>query len=189
MSYTIFFDTETGGVTPDKPTIQLAAIAIEDIGFAEVGSIELKLQFDEAKADPEALAMNHYDKSIWEKEALPPSVAKQRFDFWARPYQSVQMISKAGRPYTVGKLAGYNALTFDLPRLRELYGAAFFPFTFHVRDVLQRVLFYFDEHKVEKPKDFKLGTVCEYFNIKVDGAHDALVDVRLTAKLLKRLRG
>ena len=34
----------------------------------------------------------------------------------------------------------------------------------------------------------ELGTVCEYFGIAVEGQHDALVDVRLTAALARRLR-
>jgi len=50
-------------------------------------------------------------------------------------------------------------------------------------------MWWFDEHsEAERPKNLKLDTVCEYFSIMKPGAHDALVDVRLTAALARRLR-
>ena len=65
---TVFFDLETGGVTPDHPDIQLAAIAV-DSDLNELDSFERKIQFKESDADPEALKLNHYDASIWDSEA------------------------------------------------------------------------------------------------------------------------
>lgn len=189
MSFLIVFDTETGGVTPDKPTIQLAAVAYNEINWAECACFEAKLKFNESDADRAALDMNHYDPLVWAKEAITNAEALKKFDSWSKPYRSMEMISqRTNRPYYVGKLAGYNALTFDLPRLQALYSGQFFPFSYQVRDILQRVLFYFDEHKVAPPANFRLSTVCEYFNISAAGAHDALTDVRLAAALLRRLR-
>jgi DNA polymerase III epsilon subunit-like protein len=191
MSTIVVFDTETGGVMPQHPTIQLAAIAVDESEWKEIDSFQVKIRFDEAAADPEALRMNHYDPEVWKKEAVPPSDAARQFAQWVRPHCSIEMVSKrTGNPYTVAKLAGYNALTFDLPRLRELFGTAFFPCSYHVRDILQRAMFWYDEHPEEKrPESLKLGTVCAYFGIEVDGAHDALADARMTAALAKRLRG
>lgn len=185
--YVVFFDLETGGVEPQHPTIQLAAVAVDDLG-SEASAFEIKIAFDEAAADPEALRMNHYDRAAWAK-AVPPPNAAARFASWLRPYQSVALMSKrTNRPYHVARLSGYNALTFDLPRLRALFGDAFFPCEYLVRDVLQRALFYFDEHpNLQRPENFKLATLGAYFGLGIDGAHDALADARLTARLSRTI--
>lgn len=189
-TYTIFFDFETGGVEARHPSIQLAAIAVRDADWAEVASFEAKLKFDETAADPEALKMNHYDAEVWKAEAIPQALAASKLARWSEPYRSVEMISKrTGNPYRVAKLAGHNALTFDLPRLRELYGGAFFPFHYFVKDTLQRVLWFYDEHpEMKRPESLKLTTLCAAFGIPTDGAHDALTDVRLSAALAKAVQ-
>lgn len=177
---TVYFDTETGGVEPKHPTIQLAAIAVED--GREVSAFEQNIAFDEADCDPAALAMNHYDRALWTETAVSSAVTAARFAKWLRPYQTVTLTSKrTGNPYTVARLAGYNALTFDLPRLKALFGASFFPCEYLVRDVLQRVVFYFDETGKARPENFKLSTVAAHFGIPTDGAHGALADARMSA--------
>lgn len=173
---------------PHHPNIQLAAIAVEETNGVELASFECKLQFDEPAADPEALKMNHYSREAWRGALAPHDAVRQLCEF-ARPHRCIQMTSKrTGEPYQVCRLAGYNALTFDLPRLRSMFDGQFFPFSYHVYDVLQRVLFWFDENPGPKPESLKLTTVCQWFGISIDGAHDALTDVRLTAALRQRLR-
>lgn len=190
MSYTIFFDTETGGVEPKHPTIQIALVVIDEQDWQEVACFERKIKFDEADADPEALRLNHYDPEVWKKEAKSGPQVIAELSAFVRPYLSIQMVSKRTRAlYYVGKLAGHNAVSFDLPRLRELYGPEFFPFSYHVRDTLQRALWFFDEHPESRPENLKLGTLCEYFGVPVDeSAHDALADARLAAKLAQAIR-
>lgn len=189
MSKTIYFDLETGGVEPRHPNIQIAAICIDDSSGEEIANFECKIKFDESAADPEALKINHYTPAAW-TGAVPVAEAMQRFVRFAEPHRSIEMISKrTGAPFMVGKLAGYNAVTFDLPRLKSMFGTQFFPFSYLVRDVLQRAMFWFDEHpEVKNPGSLKLTKVCEFFGIPTDGAHDALADVRLTAALAKRIR-
>lgn len=186
--YTVYFDVETGGVQPNHPTISLAATAVDERGEG-IGCFYEKIAFKVADCDPEALAINGYTKEAWEK-AEQPSVIAEQFRVWLKPYCSIPMKSKRPpfRDYTIAQLAGYNALTFDEPRLRALFGASFCPWSYLVRDVLQRVLFYFDERpNVTKPENFKLATVCEYFDIPIT-AHDALGDARATSALAMRLR-
>lgn len=189
MSKTVYFDFETGGVEPHHPSIQLAAIVIDDSTGKELAYLEQKIKFAEADCDPEALKINHYRTEDW-VDAVSPEQTAARFSAFIGPHRSIQMTSKrTGNPYNVAKLAGYNALTFDLPRLKALFADQFFPCSYQVRDVLQRAMFWFDERPtVAKPKSLKLSVVCDHFGITVDGAHDALVDVRLTAALAKKLR-
>lgn len=180
-----YFDLETGGTEPKHPTIQLAAIAVRD--GVEVASFEQKISFSVEDCDPQALAMNHYSPEAW-TDAVPGLVAAMRFSAWLRPFCEVQKVSRAGNPYQVARLAGYNAVAFDLPRLRTLFGSSFLPCEFLVRDILQRALFYFDEMG-EPPENFKLVTVAEWLGISVNGAHDALFDVRLCAAVHRAMLG
>lgn len=186
MSYTIFFDFETGGLLPTHPPIQLASIVMKDEDWSEVASFQAKLQFEESTADPEALKMNHYDRDLWQREAIPAPQALSRFVAYAKPFLCIQMTSKSGSPYSVGKLAGHNALTFDLPILKRLFGSSFFPFSYHVKDTLQRALWFYDEHpEITRPANLKLTTLADSLGVPTDSAHDALTDCRLSAAIAR----
>lgn len=187
-TYMVYFDLETGGIEPKHPVIQLAAVAVDETG-TERDVFMARLQFNEADCDPEALKLNCYDPLLW-ADAIPPQRAVVRFSTWLQPFRSVTLTSKrTGRDYTVAKLAGYNALTFDAPRLRALFGDQFTPWSHQIRDVLQRALFWFDEHPdAPAPENFKLSTVAAYFGLSVEGAHDALADARLCTALALALR-
>jgi DNA polymerase III epsilon subunit-like protein len=189
--FTIYFDLETGGVMPQHPSIQLAAVAISDADGSELGSFERKLLFNEAACDQEALKINHYDADAWKKNAVPINRAASDFAAFAKPYACVEMVSKrTGNPYGVAKLAGHNAVSFDLPRLRDMFGTQFFPFSYHVKDTLQRAIWYFDEHpEIKRPENLKLGTLATFFGVPVDeSSHDALVDVRLSAGIAAAIK-
>lgn len=181
----VYFDLETGGLEPKHPTIQLAAIAVRD--GIEVASFNQHISFRVEDCDTAALAMNHFTPKAW-KDAVPGLVAALEFANWLRPFCEVQKISKAGNPYQVARVAGYNAVAFDLPRLRTLFGSEFLPAEYLVRDILQRALFYFDE-RGDPPENFKLPTVAAWFGLPVDGAHDALFDVRLCAAVHRAMTG
>jgi DNA polymerase III epsilon subunit-like protein len=183
---TVYVDTETGGVLPQHPTIQLAAVAMR--GDVELASFEQKIQFNEADCDPEALKMNHYTAEAW-KDAVSTAATAMRFSQWLRPFCEVERVGRSGRPYKTARCAGYN-WPFDGPRIREqVYEGSFCPLEFLARDVLQRVLFYFDETGEAPPENFKLSTVAAHFGLSVDGAHDALADARLAAKVYEAVKG
>jgi DNA polymerase III epsilon subunit-like protein len=185
VSVVVYFDFETGGVEPQHPSIQLAAVAWD--GALEMGAFEQKIAFNETHADPEALKMNHYDRQAW-VDAKSPAIVAAKFSTWLKPYCTVKKKSKAGNDYFVARLSAYNSIAFDAPRLRQLFGAQFLPAEYPVRDVLQRAVFYFDEHpEVTPPANMKLSTVCAHFNISTDGAHDALTDSRMCAELYQRI--
>lgn len=185
MSFTVYFDLETGGIEMRHPVIQLAAVAVDE-SLAECGTFEQKVAFNEAACDPEALRVNHYTAGAW-ANAIGPSLTVRAFNRWLKPFSSVTKLSQRGTPYTIAKLAGFNSVTFDGPRLKAMYAGEFFPCSYQIRDVLQRAFWWFDERAIE-PENFKLTTLCTYFNIPTDGAHDALTDVRLTIALARKLR-
>ena len=187
-SFTIYADLETGGIEPAHPNIQIAAVAI-DQDWRECGSFERKIKFDLTTADPEALKINHYSEAAW-KDAGSPGLVAAQFAEFAKPFACVKMMSKrTNNPYYVAKLAGHNIVTFDLPRIRAMFGTNFFPFSYHTKDTLQRALWYFDEHpEVDRPESLKLSVLCSFFGIATDGAHEALSDVRMAAALARAIR-
>ena len=184
----VYFDLETGGIEDTHPDIQLAAVAIDEGTWTELGSFEAKVAFDPQEADPSALALNHYTPEAWAgAESLAIVVAK--FAGFLERFRSLSMVSKrTGKPYSVAKLVGHNAATFDGPRLRRMFEKCdrFLPADPRVRCTCQRAMWWFDERGIA-PKDFKLATLCEHFGIAADGAHDALADVRLTVLLSREL--
>ena len=188
----VFFDLETGGADPSRhPITQIAAVAVDE-HLNELESFECKVRFDESAADPKALELNHYDPEVWAEKGLAPRMAADRFARFLKKYDDVLMVSQAGKPYRVAQLIGYNAATFDGPFLQRTYKelGVFLPASFRVMCLLQRVLWGFHEDPRKKPPaDFKLGTVCKYFEIPLEGAHDALADVRATVNLSRVLVG
>lgn len=183
--YTIVFDLETGGVETHHPSIQLAAIAVDD-EWREVSSFEQKIIFDEADCDPEALALNHYTPEAW-AEAASPNACSNLFSRWLAPYRSVTLVSKrTGKPYSVAAMAGYN-VAFDQPRLKALYSNSFMPCHYLMRCVLQRVIWYYEESGNTPPDSYKLSNVARELGLDPSGAHDALADVRLTAAVYRSL--
>ena len=142
--YLVFFDFETGGIEPVKPEIQLASVVIDE-GFNELAHFESKIAFDKTKADAAALGLNHYTDEAW-KDAPTAGAVAAKFARFADQYKSVEMTSKrTGNPYTVARLAGHNAATFDAPRLRRMFETAgqFMPFHPIPLDTLQLALWKF----------------------------------------------
>lgn len=186
MLSTVYFDLETGGLEEYHPDIQLAALAIGP-DWEELDCFQAKIQFDESKADPAALKLNSYDPDTWKAEALPIGQVIGEFGTFLNQHKSMQMISKrTNEPYSVARLAGHNAATFDGPRLRRMFRNTFLPAHPIPLCTLQRCLWYFHERN-EKPENYKLETLCKYFDVPLVGAHDALADVRATVGLAKAL--
>lgn len=191
-NFSVCFDLETGGLEPEHPDIQLAAVAI-DSDYNELATFERKIKFDEAKATKVALEINHYDPEVWAKEAKPLIQVCREFADFLRPYCCVAKVSKAGKPYRVARLFGHNAATFDAPRLQRMFAqtGVFLPADLRVRCTLQRALWWFDERQEDSSKvqlGSSLTTLCQHFGIPVLDAHDALGDVRMTVALAKALR-
>jgi len=184
----VFFDTETGGLLPEHPTIQLAAVAVGD-GWKEIETFERKIAFDVAKADPAALAMNHFDAAAWKGAPSERQVVDEFGAFLGR-HHSVELISKrTGNPYSVARVGGHNVVGFDLERVSAMFKrhGAFFPVEFRsVLDTRYGAVWFF-EGAAKQPKDFKLTGIAEHLGIAVEGAHEALFDVRLSIAVAKKI--
>lgn len=188
----VFFDLETGGLDPNRhPIIQIAAIAV-DVDLNELDVFEAKVDFDMAAADPDALAKNSYNREVWDRESVSPLSACNELSRFLKPFTDVQMISpRTGMPYYVAQLIGHNSHSFDAPFLQAMYRQQkqFLPAGFLTLCTLQKALHYFnDRPDLRKPENFKLEGLCKYFGVPLEGAHDALADVRATLAMYRALR-
>ena len=195
MSKVVWFDTETTGLDPAKHVIiQLAAIVTD--GSEQLEEFEVKIEFDESLADPEALKLNSFDRHAWNSVAVPEAEAVAQIATFLNRHRSIEMVSKrTGRPYKVARVGAHNA-RFDCDFLRALFkrNGAFLPAdVFRPLDTLALALWwvYLRGPKQAPPKDYKLGTLGEYFGlIEDDGRpHDAMDDVRLTVGLVDAMWG
>jgi len=189
MTRLVFIDIETSGLNRFKHAIiQIGAVAV-DHNLEAIDAFDRRIKFKEENADPAALIINGYDRDLWDKEGVKPKDAANDFAKFLREYADVDLVSKRGKPYTVAQLAGHNADRFDGPFLQEWYKRLdqFLPASYRLLCTYQRAMWYFLERQITAPADFKLTTLCEYFDIPLDNAHDALHDVRATLELYRRL--
>jgi DNA polymerase III epsilon subunit-like protein len=91
--------------------------------------------------------------------------------------------------YTAPTPVGANLITFDLPIIDRLLkrnginkSLFFLRGTVDVQFLVEQYLHY----KKDAPKNYKMDTLREYFDIKNEGAHDALFDVITTAAIFRR---
>lgn len=187
----VFFDIETGGLELHHPITQLAAVAYRD--WREVDHCNVLLEFDEAAADPKALELNRYDRERWGREAVPLEAGLRRFVAWLEPHRTMTLTSqRTGNPYNVARLCGYNAASFDGPRLKAAFASVcppkglFLPADLRIPDTLQLALWRHIRMGEQLPS-YRLGDVCRRWGVELQEAHDALSDVRATAQLTRRL--
>ena len=93
----------------------------------------------------------------------------------------------------IGAAVGLVVVTFDVERLSRAFSRhqLFLPVQrVNVLDTLQGAAWYFQRLQLllpaQRPEDFKLSTLAKFFKIDAAGAHDALVDVRLSIALARR---
>ena len=125
---------------------------------------------------------------VWKKKAQPAAYVLGHFDTFLNDHTSVRMVSKrTGSPYMVARLAGHNVITFDMPRLKRMYGGRFIPAHPAPLCTYQLCLWFFHD-RPEQPEDLKLPTLAQWFGFKYD-AHDALADVRASMIVARTILG
>ena len=184
----VFFDLETAGLDTNSAIIQIAAIAV-DAKLRELETFETKIRFDVLRADSNALAVNSFEPTVWKRLAKRPHDAAKDFASFLRRHATVDMTSRAGKPYQLARLVAHNA-TFDGPIIIRWYKdlGEFLPAARSVYCTLQRAYWLFEENKsLTPPANYKLSTLCEYVGVALGkhNAHDALVDVRATVELYR----
>lgn len=195
----VVFDLETTGVNTDRDEIiQIGAVAVQlnldaPRNYKMLSDFEIKLKpTEKGKVLLENMKSegfkNSYSDSVWEKEAVAPVVAMNRFSGWCRKYADILKISKNNKYYSVVQGCGYNAAKFDHPFLLRVCRDfnIFIPMNMLCWDTLQLALFTFYARDI-KAVDYKLSTIAETLNVELKNAHDALADVYATLDITVEL--
>lgn len=193
----IFFDIETGGLHFESPIIELAAIAVEAGTYQEIDTIDMKIEF--STKDPhvsmEALGVNKFSAEVWEKWSILKEDAAIKFAHFLREHAAVAKRSSSGNEYTVAKLAGHNAQSFDSPLVLNWFKKhgpgnekgkdPFFPALRLTLDTVQLAdWFFWTNPSLPQPENLKLETLAEYFGLSQPD-HSALNDTRATVELAR----
>ena len=114
----------------------------------------------------------------------------EEFSDFLRSHDTVSRLASDGRPYSVAQLVAHNA-AFDGAFLQARYKqlGMFLPARYQVLCSMQRAIWHFEENG-GSPTNFKLATLCQYFDVlfQASNAHNALADVAATLLLCPPLR-
>ena len=188
----IIYDLETAGLDMNKHAItQIAAVAVRLEDLEIVNEFEAKILFDISNAEKSALAVNSFNSETWAKEAKKPSTVAVEFDSFCSPYQYT-FVSQKGNRVSTGFGCGHNSERFDCPFLHAWYKrlGVWCPMGFKGLDTMQMALTLEMTHEdINFKGDHKLANVATVLGIDFnpDDLHDALDDVKLTAKVFKEL--
>jgi len=200
------YDFETAGKDAETTSpVQLAAIMIHPRTLKEIegGTFSSRMQPEKDKDgnliyDSSTLTFHAKNRGMSEKDILKEwEDSPHPKHVWEAFVKFVERFHKQGTKrkskYSAPIRCGYNIINFDniiLERMCNLYGPVdkdkkqnmFYP-----RDNVDLLnwMFAWFENNAEVEK-FNLDYLRTYFGISNEGAHDALVDVKQTAELMRR---
>ena len=182
MGKAIWIDTETTGTDVKVNGIWQLAVLIE-IDNEIVEEVDLKM-----KPLGDAVAQEALDLQGITEDTLNsfPSAVSVIKEFKKTLSKYVNKYDKHDKFYPFGYWLHFDMdfLRATFTRLKDNYfGSWFYPVGVDVRSFVALAALR-NELKFE---NFKLGTVCEMFNIEID-AHDALSDIKATRTLYHTLR-
>jgi len=183
MKKILYFDTETTGLNPLKNEIHQLAIIIEVDGKIKFEG-EFKIRpMDVDNISEKALSISGVTEHDILKYPHPAEQYKSIIEVFS---QVVDRFDKDDKFYP----AGYN-VKFDLEFLYQFFlknDDKFFGswINWMPLDPLP-VLHAMDFKNQIKLSNYKLATACQYYDIKLDNAHDAMADIKATRELLKKM--
>lgn len=180
----VWIDIETGGLEPEYPIIEIAAV-VTDAG-QEIDAKDWRLKFDPRECSPQALEIVGYSEARW-ADAVEPRVALHGLMGMCRVHASVTHKARSGRTHRIACVGGHNVMAFDVPRLRALierHEMGWWPARWwYPLDTYQGAIWHCTRHEIEVD-NYQLQTLAEHFGLRFEGdAHTALADARIAAQL------
>jgi DNA polymerase III epsilon subunit-like protein len=190
----VCFDLETSGTSIYKAhVLQIAAVALdgdtlEPIPGGRFSSYVQPPDWATYSPDPEAIQVNGITEEVLRTKGRPRRSVWEAFDAYCKQFR-VKGAGFGGLPIAAGK----NIRHFDLPivdrvcREEKCASKDGLNKFFDRRRVLEldEVLWFWLEHRSDKPPSYKMDDLREYFGLPVEGGHDAMVDCLHAAKLLQ----
>lgn len=176
----VFFDLETSGLDHKKHEI-IQICAIDGNTGDEFSQL---LDFDIDRADPQALESNCFNERRWNRYAVPAKEGLQNFADFVLDHATLDFKNKAGKPYKLAAMAGYNVAGFDKFFLSEAFSKnrILFPGDYRMFDIYFLALWKFPDLT-----SYKLSAICELLGIEHKDAHDAMGDVKATIEVAKAI--
>ena len=173
------FDAETTGLDPVRNDIIQLAYLIEIDGIEkEEGNIFMQ-PFDYSNISPQALEINNTTIEQLKGYQAPIDVYRNLCKTLSKYVDKYDRTDKF-------QPAGYN-VGFDCDFLKEWFvknGDVYYGSWFNWKQIDPlKVLYFMDGMGLLSLPDYKLQTVCEYFDIHIK-AHDAISDIKATKKLI-----
>ncbi len=192
MEKLVFLDLETGGLDPLRhPIVELAAIAVDAATFRELDSFNIKIQFDPKECTPRSLGNNKYDEEVWNMSALPDEMAAHLFAAFLERHATDQGYNRRTKEhFPLARLVAHNGESHDGPFLQGWYKRLGIqcPAARMTLCTKQKALFFFQENStLPRPKNYQLGTLCDYFETEHRPSHHALDDIKATIELYQAL--
>lgn len=186
----VFVDLEIAKVRQRRRILQVAAIAVTQ-SLHELETFEAKIRIDERLIQASQIRNRHFDAQLWKTEGHSEKAVAYDFGRFLTRHATADVTGSGFRPLVVAQLVAHNA-EFDGAFLRKWFErlGLFLPASYRVFCTLHRAMWLFHEDRLlSPPDDFKLGTLCQYFSIRFPASesHDALVDVRATVELYRRM--
>lgn len=184
----VFVDLESVGLDPQGPIRQLAAVAV-DARLREVAAFEAKIRVDWRQ-------LRRWQRDHRRTRPKPNCGAERdvahRFAEFLKTHAGAKHSATGTPTHQAAQLVAHNA-SHDGPFLQAFLARHhFYPGSWRMLCTLQHALWFFHEHRtLPPPADFKLATLCRYFNVPFHAAdaHDALGDARATFALYRALVG
>jgi oligoribonuclease (3'-5' exoribonuclease) len=187
MNYYMPFDCETGGFNPKTSDLLTLYICIVDEEFKLCDELNLKLKPDGGRlpvVEAQALAINkiNIQEHLANPETVTYSEAKAKIVAMIRKY-----LKKNGR-YSNIRPMGYN-VPFDTKWCQEhLIQPDEWESMLHYKSVdVMAAVDFLKEVKWFPQNLGSLGSVVEYLQLPVRGAHDAKEDILMTLDVHKKL--
>lgn len=196
--YAIVFDFETDSKNCQEANIiQIGAVGIDLRNLEIDDATELNIMVCPDDVNRQDYYETHAGTINWHAERLNKNpqdfieglkTGMKEKDAWTEFLNYCKDLSPGQSYNQMPIAAGHNIRGFDLPiceRYKDKYNTRY---PFMKRDVLDsmELMAPWLMFASKAPKNLKLGTLCEFFELEADGLHDALFDVRQTAKIVQR---
>lgn len=187
MKKAFYFDVETTGLNPvEYGLIQVACIVeYGDVSDSLVLDIDPYSYNKSIKVSDTALEVTNKTHEMLRSYPSSQQQFKKFINFLDK---HINKFDKDDKFYPIG----YNS-TFDMGFLTSWFednNHKYFGSYFHYKDVDVYKLYCMLLYELDMPQtqNHKLGTLCKYFNIPLDNAHDALEDIKATKRLYEFIK-